>query len=95
MKITDLTGNSKIAARIRMMSGRINRQLIVSISEHGPESIQLTGALPRTKGWVIAHDVPIKKNKRKDYIKYLMYTKYKEIWIRVSTAGGRSRVYVR
>lgn len=95
MKIKDTTGNSKVAARIRNMSGRIHRQLIVTVSEHGPESIQLTGALPRTRGWRVALDVPIKKNGRKDYVRYLQVTDYKEIWIKVSTAGGRSKVYVR
>jgi hypothetical protein len=95
MKLTEKTGNSKIAARIRNMSGRIRKQISVTVSEHGPESIQLTGALPRTKGWHVALDVPIRQNGRKDYVKFLMETKVKEIWIKVSTAGGRSKIYVR
>lgn len=77
------------------MAGRIKKQITVTVSEHGPESIKLTGFLPRTKGWRVALNVPIRKNNRKDYIKFLKETKEKEIWIKVSTAGGRSKVYVR
>jgi hypothetical protein len=96
MEINDKTGGaSKVAARIRNMTGKINKHITVTVSKHGPESIQLTGFLPRTKGWRIALDVPIRKNKRKDYFKFLKETNEKEIWIKVSTAGGRSKVYVR
>ena len=95
MKLIDEAGNSKIAARIRNMAGKIKQQIMVTVSEHGPESAKLTGFLPRTKGWRIALNVPIRKNNRKDYIKFLKETKEKEIWIKVSTAGGRSKVYVR
>ena len=95
MKLTDVTGNSKVAARIRHMVGKIKKQITVTVSEYAPESIQLTGSLPRTKGWKVALDVPIQKNKRKDYVKFLKETKEKEIWIKVSTIGGRSKVYVR
>ena len=75
MILTDETGNSKIAARIRNMAGRINKQIMETVSEHGPESIQLTGFLPRSKGWRVALDVPIRMNKRKDYIKFLKIQK--------------------
>ena len=86
---------SKVAARIANYSGRIRKQIVVTVSEHSPESIQLTGALPKTKGWKIERNVPIRKNGRKDYIKFLTETSEKEIWIKVSTAGGRSKIYVR
>lgn len=95
MKLIDEAGNSKIASRIRNLAGRIKQQITVTVSEHGPESIKLAGFLPRTNGWRITLNVPIRKNNRKDYIKFLKETKEKEIWIKVSTAGGRSKVYVR
>jgi hypothetical protein len=95
MIIEDSSGTSKIAALIRNMEGRIKKQINVTVSEHSPESVQLTGFLPKTKGWKIQRNVPIKKNGRKDYVKFLQETAEKEIWIKVSTAGGRSKIYVR
>jgi len=95
MKIQDITGKSKVAARIRNLKGRIKKHITITICEHGPESVQLTGSLPRTKGWRVALDVPIKKNGRKDYIKFLQLTDAHEVWIKVATAGGKSKVYIR
>lgn len=96
MKITDNTkGYSKIAARIKRMAGRLAKRTEVTISEHSPESIQLTGSLPRSKGWRLITSVPIRENRRKDYVRFLIETSEKEVWIKVSTAGGRSKIYVR
>ncbi len=95
MELTDKTGSSKIAARLRMMGGRVKRQVKVTVSEHSPESIQLTGSLPRSEGWKIVTKIPIRENGRKDYFKFIVESKEKEIWIKVSTAGGRSKIYVR
>lgn len=95
MELTDKTGNSKVAAHIRAMAGRIKKHIKVTVSEHSPESIQLTGSLPRTKGWRRVTIFPIRQNGRKDYIKAIMDTKEKELWIKLSTAGGRSKIYVR
>jgi hypothetical protein len=96
MTITDNTkGYSKIAARIKMLAGRLTKRTVVTISEHSPESIQLTGSLPRTMGWRLVTIFPIRENGRKDYIKFLNETSEKEVWIKVSTAGGRSKIYVR
>jgi len=96
MTITDNTkGYSKIAARIKRMAAHINKRTEVTISEHSPESIQLTGFLPRSKGWRLVTEIPIRENRRKDYVKFLNETSEKEVWIKVSTAGGRSKIYVR
>lgn len=95
MELIDQTGNSKIAARIRNAAARIKNNVIVIISEHCPESILLTGFLPRTKGWRQLTIFPIRKNGRKDYVRIIMETKEKELWIKVSTSGGRSKIYVR
>ena len=95
MKLIDATGNSKVAAHIRNMAGRIKKQITVTVSEHTPESIQLTGKLPKTSGWRVVLAVPLKYNGRKDYMRYLTETKEKEVWIKLSTAGGRSKIYVR
>jgi hypothetical protein len=96
MELIDSTkGASKVAARLFNAGTRIKKQISVTVSEHSPESIQLTGFLPKTKGWKVERNVPILKNGRKNYIKFLMETTEKEIWIKVSTAGGRSRIYVR
>jgi hypothetical protein len=95
MEIIDQTGNSKIAARIRQMSGAFKKHIKVTVSEHAPESIQLTGALPRTRGWKLVTDIPIRTLGRKDYVKFLLQTKEKEVWIKVSTAGGHSKIYIR
>jgi hypothetical protein len=89
------TTNSKIAALITNKAGRIKKHIKVTVSENSPESVQLTGFLPKTKGWRIVTDVPIRNNGRKDYVKFLSETKEKEVWIKVSTAGGRSKIYVR
>lgn len=95
MTITDNTkGYSKIAARIKKCL-YTNKRTEITISEHSPESIQLTGSLPRSKGWRLVTMVPIRENKRKDYLKFLNETSEKEVWIKVSTAGGRSKIYVR
>jgi hypothetical protein len=93
--LTDDFGTSKIAALIRNKAYRIKSRIKVTVSEHAPESVRLTGFLPKTKGWRIIRDVPIRKNGRKDYVKFLEKTNDKEIWIKVSTAGGRSKIYVR
>ena len=95
MNLTDLTQKSKIAATIKKVAGRIKNDVHVTISEHAPESIKRTGALPRTKGWRIMTEVPMKTGFRKNYVKFLQETKYKEVWIRVSTLGGPSKVYGR
>jgi hypothetical protein len=96
MIIIDATkARSKVAARIRRNEGRIKNQIVVTVSQYSPESIQLTGALPRTKGWRLLSSVPLNKYNRKDYIKFLMETSEKEVWIKVSTKGGRSKIYVR
>jgi hypothetical protein len=86
---------SKVAARIKRYEKKILKYIKVTVSEHAPESIQLTHSLPRTKGWRIVSVIPLRENGRKDYIKFLNETGEKEIWIKVSTSGGRSRIYVR
>lgn len=95
MKISEETGRSKIAAKIRNASEKFKSNKTITVSEHGPESVRLTGCLPRTKGWRIETVIPIKANGRKDYIRFIKETKEKEIWIKVSTSGGRSKIYVR
>jgi len=104
MEIINDSGRSKIAAKIRNTLFTVkdgievpilNKKIKVTISSHAPESVKLTGALPRTRGWKLITIVPIKENGRKDYIKLIKQSAEKEIWIKVSTAGGRSRVYVR
>ena len=77
------------------MAGRINKDIRVTISEHSPESTMTTHRKPVTDGWKIAIDVPVSKTGRKDYIEFLKKTKYKEVFIRLATFGGRSKVYVR
>ena len=104
MKIINDSGRSKVAANIRNTLFRVEngievpilkKNLTITISENAPESARLTNKLPRTQGWKLITIVPIRENGRKDYIKLIKETKEREIWIKVSTAGGRSRVYVR
>ena len=95
MEVIDETGRSKIAAKIRNAEDKLKNNKIITVSEHSPESFRLSGCLPRTKGWRIDTHVPIKASGRKDYINYIKNTKVEEIWIRVSTAGGPSKIYVR
>lgn len=95
MNLIILSDHSKVAARLRNSQGRIKNDVRVTVSAHSPESIILTGALPRTRGWRIVKDVPIRTNGRKDYIKFLQDTKETEVWIKLSTSGGRSKIYVR
>ena len=95
MLITDDTKASKIAARLIREAGRINRDIRVTVSEHSPESSRRSGCLPQTEGWQIEADMPTLSNGRKDYVSYLMKTQYREVYIRLSTIGGKSKVYVR
>jgi hypothetical protein len=96
MELTDNTrGNSKVAFRIEKDGWKIKSEVRVTVSEHCPESIQLTHKLSRTTGWRQVTVFPIKKNGRKDYIKFLIETKEAEVWIKVSTNGGRSKIFVR
>ena len=98
MKLSDLTTStyqSKTAFRIEKESYKIKNDVMVTVSQHCPESIQLTHRLSRTTGWRQVGVFPIKKNGRKDYVKFLSETKQAEVWIKVSTAGGRSKIYIR
>jgi hypothetical protein len=96
MKLIDETkGYSKIAARLFNNAGSIKKSVTVTVSEHSPESIQLTGKLSRTVGWRQVTVIPLRQNGRKDYIRFIKETTESEIWIKVSTAGGRSKIYVR
>ena len=90
-----MTYSSKIAASIRNAASSIKNSVIVTVSERSPESIRISQRLPRTGGWRLITDIPIKRNGRKDYIKFIKATKEKEVWIKLSTNGGRSKVYVR
>jgi hypothetical protein len=95
MIIHNNTKASKVAARVINESGKVNRLIEVTISERSPESTRNTGTIPRVRGWIIATDIPVNGRGRKDYVKFLKQTKYRKIWIRLSTSGGRSRIYVR
>ena len=95
MLIFNNTTASKVAARIINEAGRINKDIRVTISERSPESIKYSKTIPRKQGWMIADKVPVNKAGRKDYVRFLMGTQYKEVFIRVATAGGKSRIYVR
>jgi hypothetical protein len=95
MEVIDITGKSKIAARLINLNGRIKRQIVVIVSQHSPGSIALTKSLPKTQGWKVALDVPLRYNGRKNYEDFLKRVKAKEVWIKVSTAGGKSKVYIR
>jgi hypothetical protein len=96
MELRDFTrGSSRIVARITAIGSRIKKGITVTVSEHSPESTHLTHALPKTMGWRLRADIPLFYNGRKDYIRFLTETNEKEIWIKVSTKGGRSKVYVR
>jgi hypothetical protein len=99
MRLIDNTGGGKIAAMITNVQDKLLKHTSVTVSVLAPESVQVTGCLPRSKGWHVALDVPLKANKgpykRKDYIRFLKETRYKEVWIKVSTSGGHSRIYVR
>jgi hypothetical protein len=95
MKLNEETGRSKIAAKIRNSADKLKDDLEITVSEHGPESLRLTGYIPRNKGWRTETKIPLMPGGKKDYIRFLRETKEKEIWIKVSTAGGRSRIYVR
>jgi hypothetical protein len=95
MDLIILTDGSKVAAKLRNNQDKIKNNVRVTVSAHSPESIILTHALPRTRGWRILTSVPIRTNGRKDYIKFLQETKEKEVWIKLSTSGGRSKIYVR
>jgi hypothetical protein len=95
MELIDVTHGSRVAARIRNLQGRIKNNVRVTVSEHSPESIQLTHALPKTMGWRLRTNIPLLYNKRKDYIRFLSETAEKEVWIKLSTRGGRSKIYVR
>jgi hypothetical protein len=95
MELINISDGSKVAAHIKKFQDRIKSNVMVTISALSPESIQLTGALPRSKGWRIITSAPLRKNGRKDYIKFLSETSEKEVWIKLSTLGGRSKIYVR
>jgi hypothetical protein len=95
MIIHNNTKASKVAARVINEAGEINRLIEVTISEQAPESTRNTGTIPRMKGWNVMTEIPVNVNGRKDYVRFLKETKYREIWIRLSTSGGKSRIYVR
>jgi hypothetical protein len=95
MIIHNETKASKVAARIINEAGRINKAIEITISERSPESINRTGTIPRKKGWRDADNVPLTSRGRKDYVAFLKGTKEYEIYIRLATNGGRSRIYVR
>jgi hypothetical protein len=94
MVIDNRTKASKVAARIINNAGRINKDMRVIISEHAPESTIMTGTTPGAAGWKIA-ECPRKANGRNDYIAFIKSTNYKTVYIRLSTIGGRSVVYVK
>lgn len=104
MEIINKDGNSRLAATLTkilfpvkkgIIYPQIKKELTVTISIHAPESSGLTGKIPRSNGWKLVTIFPIKQDGKKDYIRLIKETNEKEIWIRLSTAGGRSRVYVR
>ena len=95
MIIFDETKNGKVAAKIRNAAVRINKEIKVTISEQAPESVKISGTIPKSEGWLVVEKIPLTESGRKDYIRFISETKYQEVWIRVSTAGGCSKIYVR
>jgi hypothetical protein len=95
MIIHNDTKASKVAARIIREAGRINRRMEVTISDHAPESVKLTGTIPGKRGWSIETDIPLKANGRRDYVRFLKETRYTTVFIRLSTKGGRTVIYVK
>jgi|WetSurMetagenome_2_1015567.scaffolds.fasta_scaffold642002_2 hypothetical protein len=95
MIIDNRTKASKIAARIINAAGRINRDIHVTISELAPECTRNTGTTPGAVGWKVVNEFPLLSNGRKDYIGYLMSTSAKRVYIRLSTIGGKSKVYIK
>ena len=88
-------GKSKIAALLRRNYNKIPTNMVITISDNAPESIKTTGRLPKSVGWRTITQAPLKTNNKKDYVKFLSRTVYREVWIRTASIGGRSTIYVR
>ena len=96
MVINNIIGSkSKLAARLVIEAGRINRNITVTVSTRSPEAPVITGRTQRRSGWHKVTEYPVLPNGRKDYVRFLKETVYKDIWIRCATRGGRSVIYVR
>lgn len=95
MTIDNQTTENKAATRIISEAGRVNKDITVTISERSPDSIRYSHRLPATQGWTIVQKFPIDMALEPDYAKFLKRTKYKEIWFRVASSKGRTKIYVR